>query len=302
MIADDFKIDFENKKISYNPKGGGRIYTANELYSYLMDTFDEPINMQYAIPIKAKPGAGRYPAKLRQKKKTKYFLVNGWTIDQKGKSYLTGILGVEPLKVPVIIKRKAKKIIVYNDMKPMIIIDINGNERKCAKAYPDPSYPGFIKVEYVTPRRSYNEWYPINDFLAKNPNLADLIKEIKPEAPEINGIATSTTKTSLTDKTQKWKRNAYAGFPVWIARGQGEGQVRTVTSNTKDTLVIDKNWETKPNKFSEYVLSRNIHKHMTATGNQSQKEMQYKYEKVAKKMERERKKAQSIVMKLKDGN
>ena len=184
----------------------------------------------------------------------------------------------------------------------MFIIDINGNQRKCAKAYPDPSYPGFIKVEYVNPRRSYNEWYPINDFLAKNPNLSDLVKKIKPEAPEVNGTATSVTKTTLSDRKQKWKKNTYAGFPVWIARGQGEGQVRNVTSNTKDTLVIDKEWETKPNKFSEYVLSRNIHEHMTATGNESAKEMQYKYEKEAKKIERERKKAQSVVIDLEKSN
>ena len=184
----------------------------------------------------------------------------------------------------------------------MVIIDINGNKRNCAKAYPDPGYPGFIKVEFVTPRRSYNEWYPINEFLAKNPNLTELVKDAKPEAPEINGTATSVTDITLTDKTQNWEKNAYAGFPVWIARGQGEGQVRNVMSNTKDTLAIDKKWETKPNKFSEYVLSRNIHEHMPATGNISQKEMQYKYEKEAKKMEKNRKKAQSIVMNLEKSN
>jgi hypothetical protein len=181
----------------------------------------------------------------------------------------------------------------------MVIIDINGNERKCAKAYPDPGYPGFIKVEFVTPRRSYSEWYPINDFLDKNPNLSDLVKGVKPEASEINGTTTSATAITLTDSTQNWEKNTYEGFPVWISRGQGEGQVRSVKSNTKDTLVIDKEWEKKPNKFSEYVLSRNIHENMTATGNESQKEIQNKQEKEAKKMERERKKAQSMIEELK---
>ena len=75
MIADDFKIDFENKRISYHPKGSGVIYTVNELYSYLQDTFDEPINMRYDIPIKAKS-------------KRKFSLISGWTIDEAGLKHL----------------------------------------------------------------------------------------------------------------------------------------------------------------------------------------------------------------------
>ncbi len=77
MITDDFKIDFENKKIRYNPKGSKKKYTVNELYSFLQDLFDEPENMKYDIPIKAKS-------------KTEYLLVNGWTIDGKAKKHLKG--------------------------------------------------------------------------------------------------------------------------------------------------------------------------------------------------------------------
>lgn len=77
MISNDFKIDFENKIISYNPSGSGKIYTINELYSFLQDTFDEPQNMRYDIPIKAKS-------------KTKYLLINGWTIDEEGMKHLKG--------------------------------------------------------------------------------------------------------------------------------------------------------------------------------------------------------------------
>lgn len=77
MIAKDFKIDFENKKIYYNPQGSGKVYSVNELYSYFMDTFDEPENMRYDIPIKATS-------------KTKYFLINGWTIDEESLKYLKG--------------------------------------------------------------------------------------------------------------------------------------------------------------------------------------------------------------------
>ncbi len=75
MIADDFKIDFENKRIFYNPKDSGTLYSVNELYSYLQDIFDELENMKYEIPIKAKS-------------KTKYFLINGWTIDEESRKFL----------------------------------------------------------------------------------------------------------------------------------------------------------------------------------------------------------------------
>lgn len=184
----------------------------------------------------------------------------------------------------------------------MVITDINGKQRKCVKAYPDKDYPGYIKVEYKNERRSYNEWYPVNEFLAKNPDFNDPTKEIKHEAPEITGVVTSATSITLTDKTQNWQSNAYVEFPVWICRGKGEGQVRNVASNTKDTLIIDKQWEDKPNKFSEYVLSRNIHEQMPAAGNISAQAVQHEYELKAKKIDRDRKKAQKLVEIDENGN
>lgn len=77
MIADDFKIDFENKKIYYNPQGSGKAYSVNELYSFLQDTFDEPENMKYEIPIEVVA-------------KGKFRLINDWSIDEEGKKHLKG--------------------------------------------------------------------------------------------------------------------------------------------------------------------------------------------------------------------
>ncbi|MBA4386257.1 MAG: hypothetical protein C0410_16105 [Anaerolinea sp.] len=74
MIKDDFKIDFEKKEISYIGKNK-KVYSVKELYLLLQDTFDEPENMKYDIPIEAKS-------------KTKYFLINGWTMDKKSLRYL----------------------------------------------------------------------------------------------------------------------------------------------------------------------------------------------------------------------
>jgi len=75
MIADDFKIDPTNKTISYNTNGSKKVYTINQFYSFLQDTFDEPGYMTYEIPIRAKS-------------KRKYFLINGWSIDKEGIKHL----------------------------------------------------------------------------------------------------------------------------------------------------------------------------------------------------------------------
>ncbi len=84
MIGDDFKIDFENKKISYNPSGSGLKYKAVELYSYLQDVFDDAENMKYDIPIRAES-------------KIKFFLINGWTIDDESMAHLNeGTINTAP--------------------------------------------------------------------------------------------------------------------------------------------------------------------------------------------------------------
>jgi len=75
MITQDFTIDFIHKKILYNPKGSGDSYTVNELYSYLQTLFARRQNMRYQIPIMAMT-------------KTDYFLINGWTVDEKARKFL----------------------------------------------------------------------------------------------------------------------------------------------------------------------------------------------------------------------
>lgn len=143
----------------------------------------------------------------------------------------------------------------------MQIIDINGKARDCVRAHLDPHWPGFVTIDYESKNRpgyKHTEWYPIPDFLAHNPNLARLVKgvDITPAA-DLAGIITSCTSSTLKDKTQNWETNDYAGFYVWISRGEGEGQVRTVLSCTKDTLKLDKPWDKpRPAASSQYVLSR----------------------------------------------
>jgi hypothetical protein len=144
----------------------------------------------------------------------------------------------------------------------MKIIDINGKERECKKVSPDPKFAGFMKVEYVSKTRkgyTHSEWYPIKDFIKNNPTLENLTTEAPGLVEDALGRVSKADKKKLSDKTQNWKENCYRGFPVWISRGKGEGQTRTVISNTHNTIIIDKQWKVVPDKSSQYVISHNVH-------------------------------------------
>lgn len=140
----------------------------------------------------------------------------------------------------------------------MKIIDINGRERECQNAFLDSSWPGFITVKFTSlnrPGYSHTEWYPLKQFIANNPTLAHLTKgKTVAPPPEIAGVVSSAKPDSLSDKTQNWQNNIYAGYNLWISRGKGESQTRIIMENTKNRLIIDKPWDIKPDKTSQYTI------------------------------------------------
>lgn len=80
-IQDDFTIDYVNRRITYatafvddRPPS---IYTVNELYSWLQDTFDEPAQMDEPIPMSAQTP-------------TQYTLLYPWFIDDNSMKALYG--------------------------------------------------------------------------------------------------------------------------------------------------------------------------------------------------------------------
>ena len=80
-IADDFLIDYTDKRIRYI--GGftnglpDSIYTSNEWYTFLQDTFDELTQLDDTIPVKADTP-------------TEYQIINGWFIDDVSTQSLYG--------------------------------------------------------------------------------------------------------------------------------------------------------------------------------------------------------------------
>lgn len=69
------------------------------------------------------------------------------------------------------------------------------------------------------------------------------------------GAATGATANTLTDATQNWPINGWAGQLVTIIGGTGVGQTRTIVSNTNTELTIDTFWGTIPDTTSAFALS-----------------------------------------------
>ncbi len=141
----------------------------------------------------------------------------------------------------------------------MKIIDINGNNRDCVKLTPDLDWPGYMKAEVIDRSGTHSEWYLIDEFIKLNPNLKALVKGAPHEKEEDSGVVTVSKSNTLTDKKKVWENNIFSGTPVWISRGKGEGQTRMVLSNTKSTIVVNKDWDVLPDNTSQYLISPNVH-------------------------------------------
>lgn len=80
-IQDDFTIDYVDRKITYTTAfvddRPPNIYTVNELYSFLQDTFDEPAQMDDPIPMSAQTP-------------TQYTFLYPWFIDNESVKALYG--------------------------------------------------------------------------------------------------------------------------------------------------------------------------------------------------------------------
>ena len=76
-IADDVEFDLTNKIIKRTTGAGTTVYTANELYSFTMDTFDELSHIDDTVPMSAQTP-------------TSYTVINGWYLQEDLTKYLEG--------------------------------------------------------------------------------------------------------------------------------------------------------------------------------------------------------------------
>lgn len=69
-----------------------------------------------------------------------------------------------------------------------------------------------------------------------------------------NGTATAGTANTLTDSTKAWTTNQLVDADVTIVSGTGQGQQRTISSNTATQLTLSSNWTTNPDATSVYSI------------------------------------------------
>lgn len=73
-----------------------------------------------------------------------------------------------------------------------------------------------------------------------------------------NSTATSGTKTTLTDATQNWATNIYAGRSLSIVGGANVGETRTIISNTASTLTVAPAFSSPVDNTSIYSLPKGL--------------------------------------------
>jgi len=68
------------------------------------------------------------------------------------------------------------------------------------------------------------------------------------------GTASAATADTLTDSTQAFRANAYRNVFIKITAGTGEGQERTILSNTATAVTITVPWDVLPDTTSRYEI------------------------------------------------
>lgn len=87
------------------------------------------------------------------------------------------------------------------------------------------------------------------------------------------GKATAGASTTLTDSGAgqyggTWTTDMWANYKVRIIRGTGQGQVRTISSNTGTVLTVSSAWHINPDTTSEYyIYGGKAWKEISVTGN-----------------------------------
>ncbi len=82
-----------------------------------------------------------------------------------------------------------------------------------------------------------------------------LVKDNKYNQYDVTSTATAGGAATLTDSTKTWDVDFYTGASLAITGGTGQGQTRTVASNTATELTVTVAWDTEPDATSDYTLT-----------------------------------------------
>jgi hypothetical protein len=70
----------------------------------------------------------------------------------------------------------------------------------------------------------------------------------------LQGTPSAAANLTLTDSSQSWLPNEWANYQVRIISGTGEGQLRTIVSNTGSVLTLEQAWTVLPGSDSVYAI------------------------------------------------
>jgi DNA-binding beta-propeller fold protein YncE len=76
----------------------------------------------------------------------------------------------------------------------------------------------------------------------------------------------ANTTTTLNDTTKSFTVDQFAGFTVDITGGSGQGQSRTITTNTATQLTVSPPWTTTPTNSSTYQIRPSLNPTGTISG------------------------------------
>lgn len=71
------------------------------------------------------------------------------------------------------------------------------------------------------------------------------------------GTATSGSSTTLVNSGKSWLTNQWANYQIRIVSGTGAGQIRSVASNTSNTITVSSAWAVSPDNTSVYQFEGN---------------------------------------------
>lgn len=78
---------------------------------------------------------------------------------------------------------------------------------------------------------------------------------IVPADSYVLSTVTGATDTTVIDTTQSWPTDFHKGDSIAIVNGPGMGQIRTIVSNTLNSLIISPAWDEIPTATSKYSIN-----------------------------------------------